>query len=218
MAYERDGDSLSISFTQSDEDIAAFQKFVASQSRLAVWIRWTVLPIIVVLAIAYVARMGAQSSDSPFASAIVWLIIFVVIWFVVFRQIRRSTIRAGRQGVQGKTDPTTRVTIRPERLVVVEEYSQTQRLWPGVPRIGSTDSHIFFFIGELMAYVVPRRAFPDDQSFREFRDAAEMYRRSAPAGVARPAALAPPIAQPSPQSPPTSPTPTAPPTAPPSQH
>ena len=80
---------------------------------------------------------------------------------------------------------TRRITLSPEELSIASWFARFSYRWEAVSDIRVTPGHVFLFITSTDAAVVPRRAFRDQQHFKEFVALARRYREgaAAPAGV-----------------------------------
>ena len=65
--------------------------------------------------------------------------------------------------------------ISSEGLHETSPDSQALIRWSGIEHIGVTTDHAFFFVTQKEAHVLPRRAFPDAESFEHFVDLAVTY-------------------------------------------
>jgi YcxB-like protein len=55
-----------------------------------------------------------------------------------------------------------------ETFFTESEYSRSETQWSVVQKLVRTSSHIFMFMGQHSAFVVPRRAFEDTTEWEEF--------------------------------------------------
>ncbi len=177
MSYQKNGDSLKVDFMLNDDDIVSFQKFLASQSKIAVRTKWIAILVVAAVLIFLFARDIPLAKLQPNAGAIVpWIVIFIVIWIAVFfqmRSVRGKPVRGGKTGAANERRFT--LEIRPELILVEDDTTKAQHNWLGIPRIDSNDGYVFIFLTDFSAYAIPRRAFPNDSGFHEFRDAATHY-------------------------------------------
>jgi hypothetical protein len=80
---------------------------------------------------------------------------------------------------------TRRITLTPEEFSITSWFSRFSYRWEVVWDVVVTPGHVFLFITSTDAAVVPRRAFRDQEHFKEFIALARRYREGAapPAGV-----------------------------------
>jgi hypothetical protein len=71
-----------------------------------------------------------------------------------------------------------RMTISPDGVTVSGSRGFTLTRWPFVWHIGRSPDYAFLYITSETAYVVPRRAFRDEQQFAEFIALAQQFQRS----------------------------------------
>jgi hypothetical protein len=72
-----------------------------------------------------------------------------------------------------------RLSIDPDGITVVSELTTASTLWQAVEQIAVTDDYAFFFLTRRTGFVLPARAFPDDEGFQDFVKTARHYRRTA---------------------------------------
>jgi YcxB-like protein len=73
-----------------------------------------------------------------------------------------------------------RLALTPEALAASSEHSTTTLAWAAIEKIVITEKHALIFDSPTTAYVVPRRAFADEDEFREFVATARDYRDAPP--------------------------------------
>lgn len=80
---------------------------------------------------------------------------------------------------------TRRITLSPEEFSIASWFARFSYRWEAVSDIRVTPGHVFLFITSTDAAVVPRRAFRDQDHFKEFVALARRYWEgaAAPAGV-----------------------------------
>jgi hypothetical protein len=61
-------------------------------------------------------------------------------------------------------------------------FGNTVTTWRDVRKVVATNEHVFIYVSDTVAHVVPRRDFPDEARFHEFRDAVIRYVRAAGGG------------------------------------
>jgi hypothetical protein len=85
-----------------------------------------------------------------------------------------------------------RLTIDPHAVRTTSAFSASSFYWEGVEAVSVSQDHVFIYVTTRVAYVVPRRAFPDDRAFEDFVEMARRYYRmggvaqGAPEGDDRP--------------------------------
>jgi hypothetical protein len=68
-------------------------------------------------------------------------------------------------------------SITPEFVIDIDDTGEEKRTWNSVYGLGVTDQHIFIVLKPgLNAFIVPKRAFPDDASFNQFFETARKYK------------------------------------------
>jgi hypothetical protein len=72
---------------------------------------------------------------------------------------------------------TSRMTISPEGICVASQCKTITLRWSIIWHIGMTRTHAFFFETSTSAYVIPRRAFRENQQFEDFVRLAREYQQ-----------------------------------------
>lgn len=60
------------------------------------------------------------------------------------------------------------LTISSEGIFEKSEAGDTKIKWSGVEKIEQNEQYVFVYIGSLMAYVIPKRTFPNESALQEF--------------------------------------------------
>ena len=60
------------------------------------------------------------------------------------------------------------ITLTELALIEETEFNRTEQKWTGVPRLGRTRRHIFVYVSQNAAHVIPRRAFADANAWNAF--------------------------------------------------
>jgi hypothetical protein len=93
-----------------------------------------------------------------------------------------------------KTPPPThlRLSLTPKGIRIDNPKIESLTYWSGIVAVGATNDYLFLYISPTSSYTVPRRAFPDLNSFHAFVDEAYRYVESdsaaREAGATRPTA------------------------------
>lgn len=95
-------------------------------------------------------------------------------WLAVFDMYRR-TQKFLATGRHAKMLGRQTLHMGPDGLVVSSQTAQATTPWAEVEQIVVTGGHIFIYIGNSRAYVVPRRAFADQSAGQAFIQLAKQY-------------------------------------------
>jgi hypothetical protein len=60
------------------------------------------------------------------------------------------------------------VRFRPDGLLIQDEFSQRDIVWAGIEQVVDTPSLILLYSNKLSFEIIPKRAFPDEQTFDQF--------------------------------------------------
>jgi len=90
--------------------------------------------------------------------------------YLFFYQMMTSSAKDRAQMAGPQT-----ISIAPEALCWSSQGSSAQMNWLAFQRIVPAKDHLFIFSASHTAHVIPKRAFPSDEAFRDFCDAAQVY-------------------------------------------
>jgi hypothetical protein len=137
---------------------------------------WWAFPVLLLLA----GLLYLLASDSGAREAMILFVAAVLLSgvYVLARLLHRSAIRRN-----ARRDPTfprkRRIVLTPEAVEGSTEVSTARTLWEGVLKVAATETHLFIYLAPTQAIVIPGRAFPSDEDFDDFIDAARDYHRAA---------------------------------------
>ena len=63
----------------------------------------------------------------------------------------------------------------PDGLKHTMNASTNTVAWPAVKRIDDAEGHLFFLLDDNSGFVIPRRAFADEEQYRTFAETARRY-------------------------------------------
>jgi hypothetical protein len=93
------------------------------------------------------------------------------------RQVRKTLEQKADQNA--KQLGWKRLTLSPESLIAVSEHRTVTICWAGIEKIVIAGERALIFDSPTSAHVVPRRAFADEDEFRDFVAIARRYRDAA---------------------------------------
>ncbi len=71
------------------------------------------------------------------------------------------------------------LTLTQEEIIGKSTSSEFKTRWSGVDKVVETDHQILIYYGSLRAYVIPKRAFHDEEKCKEFIETAKKYHTDA---------------------------------------
>jgi hypothetical protein len=169
---------VEITYALDASDLAALRKFRWARNPRAVW---TVRGILLLLALGYIGAVIAATfymEEVPPGLLLILTVIallVLILWFL----IRRAKKKAGEQLEQRCNRVPWRMTLALDGVYVVTDQGQDFTRWCGVLEIAQTPGHAFFVLrteGQLLAYILPRRAFTSQVDFDVFVDRTRRYR------------------------------------------
>ncbi len=60
------------------------------------------------------------------------------------------------------------ISISNNGLFQISEFSKTELSWKAIQKIAKTKNHIFLYVNQISAYIVPRRAFQNQNDWESF--------------------------------------------------
>ena len=175
---------LSVEFELTEEDLLAFNRYHNAHSRTVKEIRRKAYLMLLLLAVLLGLLILINPETWSFAGTVGLAFILVVAVLMALPSFRRGQVnRMARRlwaegGNQALLERQT-MSITAEGITKDSPNVRSLIRWPGVGKIVTTDAHAFFYFSALSAYVVPRRAFPDDADFENFVAAAREFHAAA---------------------------------------
>jgi hypothetical protein len=114
-------------------------------------------------------------------SALPWLM-FAVVWtlfvpFMLRRSMRKRVLQLFVEGKSRGMVGSHKLSLTSTGVTDKTGFGTTETAWRNVRKVVSTSEHLFIYVGDTAAHIVPRRAFPDVARFHEFRDTVFRYYR-----------------------------------------
>jgi hypothetical protein len=170
-----------IEYALDMDDVIAFQnQFHSSRfGRIAKFARYLAIATATVEFVIAVVLLTAFNDLRPFAISLIVLAVLTIFWLSLFplllRYLRKDiTSRVYGQGknrILGKH----KVTITCEGILDTTEVGQSSINWKAVDDVVSNEQHLFILVKTADPYIVPRRAFADEATFKQFGDEAKAY-------------------------------------------
>jgi hypothetical protein len=183
---------MEVRFDILPEDLAAFGKYVAKNrqktraTRPLKEIAWrfllvvtTILQFFVGPAILFAFFPSKEAGPPAFLLVICQFVCLIV--SLVAKQML-STAGIVRRG----HDKANGVVIDPDWFRSFDQLCEVSHRWSDIKKIGVTDKYLFFLVTSTRGYILPRRAFADDDAWIQFRDSARSYFESANAADENP--------------------------------
>lgn len=183
-------DKLSIDYELFDYDVLSFYLYKFEHYSISGKARKMIRKIILVTAAseliaAAVIMVIAGRSFLHFSIVLAAFAIFTITYYlispVIFRRkLRRKLLRDYKQFcgiVTGKHE----FSISPESIVNLNNMGESTTLWDTIESVITTDKYIFFMIINADGYILPKRAFPDNKSSKQFFSMAHSYWKKAKA-------------------------------------
>jgi YcxB-like protein len=173
--------AMSVTFELTPADLRAFQKHASRVMPAYRRGRWVV--IIFIAVISYFPAASASADQSLPIKLLTYAIVCGSIWlfsFIVSRLIHFLNIVIGpdKKGLSGILCQHN-ITIDPEGLTELTPVNQGRHYWKGIYRVDTTPEHIFIYIQQNQAHVIPKRFFASPSVADLFFQTAVNYYRTA---------------------------------------
>lgn len=99
---------------------------------------------------------------------IFWGLFSVLYPNIIIFQYKKVLIRKFSSKVSNNEDYVIMLTLDEDGLVNKEKYSTLKLAWAGVYKVEVIDTHIFIFLDELKAIIIPNDTFKNDKEKNEF--------------------------------------------------
>jgi len=122
-------------------------------------------------------------SGASLTSALPWLM-FAAVWVIIVpfmlrramkKRVVQLFVEGEKQGIVGKHT----LSLTSGGLTDKASHGRTKTGWRDVRKVVTTNQYVFIYLSDTVAHIVPRRAFPDERGFHEFRDTVIRYFRAA---------------------------------------
>lgn len=177
---EMAGEMLRAAYEFTLDDALAFNDyhFRYSPAGRRARLKHTLLPPAIWLALAATYHVWTAGRGNPWFMGI--LVGFSALWvllspFQLRRQVRRSLTRRYRRRGGSAALGRHSLTISPSGVQDRSEGGESDVRWQNTVRVAWTPEHLFIYLTETRAHVVPARAFASEDDFRAFRDRARRF-------------------------------------------
>lgn len=156
---------MTIRYTNTFRDIMAFCFYHYPRSPLVIGV-YGIGFILVTLVIV----QALPSDVSPVAKVITFFIMELIA-FILIAGFFALTVVLSMVSRRNKTLLTEHtITLADGSFVEETAYNKTDHKWSGVQKLARTRRHMFIYVAQYAAHVVPRRAFRDDTEWDSFYD------------------------------------------------
>jgi hypothetical protein len=156
-------------------DYKALTAHIAATTRTK---RWAVVAIGVGVFFSIIAVASFVEAPSTFLRGLLAILLVVLLAAKVFASVRRSELQP-RPG--GSVLCHHSVTLMEEGVDIHTPLWQLFARWSSIVAVEESPAHIFLRADPMRAYVIPKRAFANDEARRAFVDTALRYSQGAAA-------------------------------------
>ncbi len=128
-----------------------------------------------IIPLLLVAVAGAFSllSGIPITITFPIFLILAILWSVFYpkyykKNALKNVSKVLEHGVQSQGTPRYVLNVKDDGIYATSGAGQTFNKWDDIIKFEETDSHMFLYVTEKVAHVVPIRAFKTDEEKNEF--------------------------------------------------
>lgn len=145
----------------------------------SVWQGAVFLMLLALLGWNLYAAIGFREADAWLTVAFLCvLMVFLQPTHAIAGRVWRFLPFSRKRALYG-TDMVKTLTLAPEGLIDQSPLNSGRIKWAAIEDVLETRSSLYFVLSEYMATVAPKRAFPDEASFKAFADKARDYKTAA---------------------------------------
>jgi len=169
---------MDIEFENTMDDILALNMYHfqrAPDARRNRMIFQYVIPGIPVLVYLAMVISGVSSVLGALPFLLLAMLLFVLGPFSVRRSLKRRVIKMviedESRGAVGKH----RLSVTNNAVTDKAGSGKTMTRWSDVKKVVLMDNYVFIYVSDTSAHIVPKRAFPDETAWKEFKDTLSRY-------------------------------------------
>ncbi len=166
---------MEVEYQNTAESLHALRRRVIARERKRLFL----------LGLMYVALFGVPPSMLFAAFAIWpavyagWIIIGIVLLAILL--LARKQMSGMMQSFLDRGMPVCKIKITPDVFASEDEWGWSRREWSVIESVTSTADHVFIFVDQATAHVIPFHAFASADDATAFAAQAEAYRKAAEA-------------------------------------
>jgi YcxB-like protein len=164
---------MSITYTLEPRDLRAFQRYAQKHLPNLRRARY----IIAAWMVALCLWLALSSEDHRFGFRIAYFcVLLLVFWgFIRLATLVVSAIVQWRSYTSDKFKSVLcehTVTLADDAFIEATRFNEGRNRWSGIYRVVDTPDYIYVFASLHLGHIIPKRAFPDAESARQFYDRA----------------------------------------------
>jgi len=179
-----------VEFDKTMDDLAALVRYTSSRqkgmrrARMVGLVLWIIFPFAFFFFTILVYRLPLKAFLWPpitiFFMVMIGLSIYNAQKYAIFsRFLKRSVQNYMKNRDYSKEIGPDEITIGPKGIKRKNRYIEEKMKWEGIIRITETKDHVFFFVTDSTAYIIPMRAFKKKKEKGNFiREAHDLWDRS----------------------------------------
>lgn len=136
--------------------------------------------ILVIMILLYARIVTSAGIIGPFVFCTPMLVASIV-FFILYPSILKKTLKRSVESIYVSSHEigTHKLKITETWVIDKTSTSELDMQWIAVEKIVETDRHIFIYTNPMKAFLIPKRAFPDEAKCREFIETAKKFHADA---------------------------------------
>ena len=189
MSFKQEGDRLSVEYHLTEADILAYYLYYTRSSpmiRRERLLALVGLPAIACALLLLLCLTRSFTAPESFWKVVLYYWYFwasIPIWvclrlfFASESRRRRRFLKLINEGDRHLIGPR-KVCISPEELHESSMFVEATTRWAAFEQVATTADYIYLSSGPTLMVAIPRRAFPDEETFRDFARTIQRYHRA----------------------------------------
>jgi hypothetical protein len=172
---------MRVQYSITAEDFVALQHFGDSLRPTAgfgsrLW-SWFLIALVACVVVVLTTQEGATIHWDSLGIYVVLAFWAVLVYLVITGWWAKRTFpqRAFREAKARHMTEGLLLELQPDGLKHTSNGATNTVTWPGVKRIDEFEGHLFFLLDDNWGFVIPRRAFADEEQYRTFAETARRY-------------------------------------------
>lgn len=174
---------MEVEFELTKNDLVESNLYFLPDSLKAPRSKFGWLSCAIIFILGGIALIFSKDMSLGVAFLIIGFFLLYVFWYNYKPQIlrKRVTKLIEEQNDIVPNDDICRhkVSISNDGLTDSTDYDRITAFWPGIREIKESEKYLYIFQTKAKAFIVPKRAFPDEASFNQFTQAARDFHAKA---------------------------------------
>lgn len=176
---------MEIEYELTKDDLVEFNLYSLAKSLKVNNRIWKSISLIIIVIVVFTLTVHLISKDAVYTGIdLIFLSVFIYLHWFYFsnRGMRKRIVRVIEKLndiVPNDDICRHKVSISNDGLTDSTDYDRITAFWHGVREIKQSDKYLYLSQTKAKAFIVPKRAFPDEASFNQFAQAARDFHAKA---------------------------------------